>query len=116
MCLACGGNPRALSRANDLSTFVKTGTPADLESSVEVDLLKHHTVATVKRIISHKDNTSKWMLNRSPATKTQVDELMKSLSIDMSNICSFMPQDRVGEFSRMTPKELLQKTLEVLHS
>jgi chromosome segregation ATPase len=48
------------------------------------------------RVISLKDNTSKWFLNRQVATMKAVDELMASLSIDMSNICTFMPQDRVS--------------------
>ncbi len=36
---------------------------------------------------------------------------MKDLSIDVDNLCSFMPQDKVGNFSRASPKEMLGQTL-----
>jgi hypothetical protein len=57
MCLACNGTPRSLSRANDLSTFVKNGTSADAESYVEVDILKEKSVATVRRSVTNRSFT-----------------------------------------------------------
>jgi chromosome segregation ATPase len=41
---------------------------------------------------------------------------MKELKIDVDNLCSFMPQDKVGNFSQQTPKGILQKTLEAITS
>jgi chromosome segregation ATPase len=36
---------------------------------------------------------------------------MQKYSIDVDNLCSFMPQDKVGEFSRFNHREMLQNTL-----
>jgi chromosome segregation ATPase len=36
---------------------------------------------------------------------------MVKCSIDVDNLCSFMPQDKVGAFSRYTPQQILQNTL-----
>ena len=37
-----------------------------------------------------------------------------SLGIQVNNLCQFLPQHRVSEFPRMTPKELLEKTQEAI--
>lgn len=39
---------------------------------------------------------------------------MRQLSVDVSNLCSFMSQDRVGKFTNRTPKELLAETLKCI--
>ena len=41
---------------------------------------------------------------------------MKELKIDVDNLCSFMPQDKVGNFTQQTPQGILQKTLEAITS
>ncbi len=51
------------------------------------------------------------MLNHKKATQAAVKEIMVKYSIDVDNLCSFMPQDKVGSFSRYSPKEILQNTL-----
>ena len=35
---------------------------------------------------------------------------MKSFNIQVDNLCQFLPQDKVAEFAKMTPDELLKKT------
>lgn len=37
---------------------------------------------------------------------------IEALNIQVGNLCSFLPQDKVSEFACMTPQELLQKTQE----
>lgn len=32
----------------------------------------------------------------------------------MDNLCTFMPQDKVGNFSQLTPKGVLEKTLQCI--
>ena len=50
------------------------------------------------------------------STQEAVKQYMKELKIDVDNLCSFMPQDKVGNFSQQTPKGILQKTLEAITS
>lgn len=50
------------------------------------------------------------------STQNEIKQLVAKLQIDVDNLCSFMPQDRVGEFSRATPKKLLENTLMALEN
>ena len=45
-----------------------------------------------------------------PQGKKAVVELARSLSIQIDNLCQFLPQDKVVEFAAMTPVELLRQT------
>ena len=56
------------------------------------------------------------MVDDKKSTEQQVKQLMKELKIDVDNLCSFMPQDKVGNFSQQTPQGILQKTLEAISS
>ena len=111
ICLACGGNPKTVGRSPDMTSFVKQGT-AGLGSYVEIDLFRGETVVTVRRTINSETKSSQWQVNQSSATFAAVKAIMTELAIDVDNLCSFMPQDRVGEFSRNTAKDTLQKTLQ----
>lgn len=113
ICLACGGSPSSVGRSDDLRQFVKRGKETE-ESFCEVDILHHDSVVTVRRIINAENKGSKWMLSNKPTSQAQIKELMKSLNIDVDNLCSFMPQDKVGNFTQLTSEGILQKTLECI--
>jgi chromosome segregation ATPase len=40
----------------------------------------------------------------------QIEDLMSKLSIQVDNLCQFLPQDRVADFSKMNPQLLLENT------
>ena len=40
----------------------------------------------------------------------QVEDLMKSLSIQLDNLCQFLPQDRVQDFAKQDSGKLLENT------
>jgi len=44
------------------------------------------------------------------ATYKSVQQLMKSFSIQIDNLCQFLPQDRVAEFAALDPVNLLRET------
>ena len=111
ICLACGGNPKTVGRSPDMTSFVKQGT-AGKGSYVEIDLFRGETVVTVRRTINSETKSSVWHVNQTQSTAAIVKGIMTELAIDVDNLCSFMPQDRVGEFSRNTAKETLHKTLQ----
>jgi structural maintenance of chromosomes protein 5 len=115
ICLACAGSPLAIGRAPELNKFVKNDKVGQ-ECYIEVDILTNTTIHTIKREINAENKSSTWSLDRRKATESMVKDLMKSLSIDMNNLCSFMPQDRVGRFTRLTATEILQETLKCIHS
>ena len=111
ICLACGGDPKSVGRSPDLKQFVKRG--CDLENAyAEVHLLKDNRVVSVRRTINSQNKTSKWHVNGTASTQKDVKELMNSMNIDVDNLCSFMAQDKVGNFSQANAKEILRMTLE----
>jgi chromosome segregation ATPase len=44
------------------------------------------------------------------ATLKNVRAAVEALNIQVGNLCSFLPQDKVSEFACMTPQELLAQT------
>lgn len=44
----------------------------------------------------------------------QVEELVASLNIQVSNLCQFLPQDRVADFVKMSNTELLTNTMQAV--
>ena len=40
----------------------------------------------------------------------QVEQLVAGLGIQVSNLCQFLPQEKVTDFARMSPQELLENT------
>lgn len=103
-------------RSTDLSKFVKHGAEGQ-ESYAEVDILtEERSIVTIRRVINSENKGSKWFLNGKAAKQAEVKALVTKLSIDVDNLCSFMPQDKVGSFSRFTPKEILSNTLRSIQS
>lgn len=49
-------------------------------------------------------------MNGENKSKKATVELARSLSIQIDNLCQFLPQDKVVEFAAMTPVELLRST------
>ena len=83
---------------------------------MEVDILtKDKLIKTIRRVINSENRGSKWFIDGLPAKQSDVKAFVVGLSIDVDNLCSFMPQDKVGLFSRFTAKELLNNTLRSLH-
>ncbi|XP_047519658.1 structural maintenance of chromosomes protein 5 isoform X2 [Pieris napi] len=52
-----------------------------------------------------------WYINHKTARENQVQDLITSLSIQVDNLCQLLPQDRVQDFSKMNPQQLLRSTL-----
>ena len=40
----------------------------------------------------------------------QVEQVVADLGIQVGNLCQFLPQEKVTDFARMTPQELLENT------
>lgn len=62
------------------------------------------------RTIKREGNKSTFALNGRLSTRAAVQELARSFSIQIDNLCQFLPQDKVSEFAAMSPVELLTST------
>ncbi|XP_069736917.1 structural maintenance of chromosomes protein 5 [Phaenicophaeus curvirostris] len=107
ICLGLAGKPSFIGRADKIGLFVKQGC---LKGVVEVELSKTPDNIVITREIQVVNNTSTWYINRKPATLKMVEEQVAALNIQVDNLCQFLPQDKVGEFARLSKIELLEAT------
>ncbi|KAK4133334.1 SMC5-like protein [Trichocladium antarcticum] len=111
ICLGLGYSSNVLGRASALGEFVKHGQD-EAEIEVELQRLPEHTENyIVALIIKREDNGRKFTINGERASLKEIQKLMRSLRIQIDNLCQFLPQDKVAEFAALTPVELLEKTL-----
>lgn len=94
-----------------MSEYVKHGCH---EGSVEIELASRpndqDVNPVVRRLIRREGNKSQFWINGKQSTMKAVLELAKSFSIQIDNLCQFLPQDKVCEFAALTPVELLHST------
>ncbi|KAB8231912.1 P-loop containing nucleoside triphosphate hydrolase protein [Aspergillus alliaceus] len=110
ICLGLGWGPVHLGRAKDAGEFVKHGCR---EATIEIELAggaRFRQNPVVSRTIKRDGNKSSFTLNGKPVSRNQVLKLAQSFSIQIDNLCQFLPQDKVSEFAALTPIELLSST------
>ncbi|KAF3008700.1 Structural maintenance of chromosomes protein 5 [Curvularia kusanoi] len=111
ICLGLGWSSEHLGRAKELSAFVKHGAS---EAEIEIELAKaegERANPVVTRILRKEDNKTVFFINGKHSTKSAVMEMCKRFSIQIDNLCQFLPQDRVVEFAKMKDTERLRATL-----
>ncbi|KAM0271108.1 hypothetical protein ACHAQH_009214 [Verticillium albo-atrum] len=111
ICLGLGYSPKHLGRAGSVKEFVKHGKAT---ATIEIELQKRRQDRrnhVVQVQIDRERNSSRFRLNGKEATHKAVQSLMRDLSIQVDNLCQFLPQDRVVEFAGCTPVDLLHETL-----
>ncbi|XP_059692622.1 structural maintenance of chromosomes protein 5 isoform X2 [Haemorhous mexicanus] len=107
ICLGLAGKPSFLGRADKIGLFVKQGC---MKGTVEIELCKSPENIFITREIHVMNNTSVWFLNGKPATLKAVEEQIAEFNIQVDNLCQFLPQDKVGEFTKLSKTELLEAT------
>lgn len=111
ICLGLGFSPVHLGRAKQLGEFVKNGTKkAEIEIELAADPAQHARNPIITTRITRADNKCVYFINGSTATRKALDKLVRNFSIQIDNLCQFLPQDRVVEFSALSPVNLLSET------
>ena len=119
MCVGLGGPLKITERGDQIRACVHgEGKTKDergqlIESGyVETELVDG--VGAGQNLVVRLDfdvkNKKAWQMNGKPTTETKVKEAMKELNIQVDNPLQFLPQDKVGQFSNMSPVELLKHT------
>uniref|UniRef100_A0A7S1BU77 Structural maintenance of chromosomes protein 5 n=1 Tax=Corethron hystrix TaxID=216773 RepID=A0A7S1BU77_9STRA len=124
LCLGLGGEPPLLGRANDARAFIQHGKDV---GAVEVELVSNGKVKskghTIRRVIDRNQGSEKgrgrgastFYINGTKSSKVVVKELVtKQYNIAIDNLCTFLPQDKVGGFSGFTPQQVLKETQKAL--
>lgn len=94
-----------------MSEFVKHGEQeAIIEIELAADPKRHRRNPVIKCNIKRENNKCTYSIDDKPSNKKTVIELCKSFTIQIDNLCQFLPQDKVVEFAAMTPVELLRST------
>ncbi|KAF8398367.1 hypothetical protein HHK36_017294 [Tetracentron sinense] len=106
--LGLGGEPQLLGRASSIGAYVKRGEEsAYIKISLKGDT-KEEQITIVRKIDTR--NKSEWLFNGKAVPKRDVTEIIQRFNIQVNNLTQFLPQDRVCEFAKMTPVQLLEET------
>nr|CCA24606.1 structural maintenance of chromosomes protein 5 puta [Albugo laibachii Nc14] len=106
LCVGLGGSTKVLGRADKVGQFVRHEKESGF---VEIELFFGSGNSIIRRIIQ-RDHRSTWFLNGREATYKQILQLMARAKIQIDNLCQFLPQDKVGEFTQMNRMQLLNAT------
>uniref|UniRef100_UPI0037E93740 structural maintenance of chromosomes protein 5 n=1 Tax=Semicossyphus pulcher TaxID=241346 RepID=UPI0037E93740 len=107
ICLGLAGKTAILGRGDKVGLYVKRGCH---KGSIEIELYKSGGNVVISREIHVENNQSLWMLNGRHCPQKAVEEEVKALQIQVGNLCQFLPQEKVGEFAKMSKIELLEAT------
>uniref|UniRef100_A0A5F9DCE7 Structural maintenance of chromosomes protein 5 n=2 Tax=Oryctolagus cuniculus TaxID=9986 RepID=A0A5F9DCE7_RABIT len=107
ICLGLAGKPAFMGRADKVGFFVKRGCSRGM---VEIELFRASGNLVITREIDVAKNQSFWFINKKSTTQKIVEEQVAALNIQVGNLCQFLPQDKVGEFAKLSKIELLEAT------
>uniref|UniRef100_A0A3P8ULN2 Structural maintenance of chromosomes protein 5 n=1 Tax=Cynoglossus semilaevis TaxID=244447 RepID=A0A3P8ULN2_CYNSE len=107
ICLGLAGKTSVLGRGDKVGLYVKRGCK---KGFIEIELYKKDGNVVIHREIHVENNRSVWMLNKRHCSQKDVEEEVRTLQIQVSNLCQFLPQEKVGEFAKMSKIELLEAT------
>ncbi|MGH0145596.1 UNVERIFIED_CONTAM: hypothetical protein FKN15_045494 [Acipenser sinensis] len=107
ICLGLAGKTSFIGRGDKIGLYVKRGCN---KGSIEIELYKPDGNLVITREIQVENNQSMWAINGKHATQKNVEEKVAALNIQVGNLCQFLPQEKVGEFAKMSKIELLEAT------
>ncbi|XP_030832464.1 structural maintenance of chromosomes protein 5 isoform X1 [Strongylocentrotus purpuratus] len=120
MCLGLNGSTNLLGRAKEIGEFVKRGTN---KAVIELELYNTHVDKygnrkndVLRREITRQGNRSVFIRNNLPIKNREVTQFVREQNIQITNLCQFLPQEKVVEFSHMNNIELLERTEESIGS
>merc|ERR1712142_1056306 len=113
ICLGLAGKTSVLGRASSLNDFIKVG---EEWAEIEVELFQpeEENVVIIRRWERSTKTNSSWRINGRKVGPKEVEKLVDSLRIQVDNLCQFLPQDKVHDFSRLNSKGLLDSTIDAV--
>ncbi|KAL0950349.1 hypothetical protein HGRIS_010317 [Hohenbuehelia grisea] len=109
ICLGLNWPPSVLGRASELNSFVKMGKEdGHIEIELKGSIGKPNLV--IRRNLRANSKGSTFTLNGQSASGREINNKMAELNVQIGNLCSFLPQDKVSEFAAMSPQQLLKET------
>lgn len=107
MALVFGGSPRTIGKTKVVGEYVRFG---EQEAAIEAVVWMDGRDVSLQRLIG-RDSHSRYMVDGRQVRKTEYDAFVGRLQTNVDNLCQFLPQERVSEFARLSPEDLLIETL-----
>ncbi|BGP13190.1 Structural maintenance of chromosomes protein 5 [Rhodosporidiobolus nylandii] len=108
--IGLGFPAKVLGRSTKVSQYCKNDSNEQTWIEIELKGRPGKKNLTVKRYLSRDSEKTRFKLNDNDATAAEVAEHMEELQVQVGNLCTFLPQDRVASFAMMSPSELLKET------
>ena len=110
ICIGLGFSTTHLGRAKELHEFVKHDSK---QASIEIEIkgFPGKTNKTIRLDFQKDGEKKQWSLDGQPCRAKDIHQLVAKFGIQCDNLCHFLPQDRVVEFSRLNAKDRLSSTL-----
>ncbi|KAH7315164.1 hypothetical protein KP509_21G036900 [Ceratopteris richardii] len=106
--IGLAGEPQILGRASSIGDYVKRGEESGWVKLTLRGMSAGESVTITRKI--NKQNKSDWLLDGRAVPKKDILDLVQHFNIQVNNLTQFLPQDRVCEFAKMTPVQLLEET------
>ncbi|KAI3445060.1 hypothetical protein Pfo_001725 [Paulownia fortunei] len=106
--LGLGGEPQLLGRATSIGAYVKRGEESGYIKICLRGESKEEPITITRKIDTR--NKSEWLFNGKVVGKREINEVIQRFNIQVNNLTQFLPQDRVCEFAKLTPVQLLEET------
>ena len=111
ICLGLAGKTAVLGRASNITDFIRTDCE---EAYTEVELYHPDGNRIIGRRWGHQMKGSKWTLDGKTCLQKDVENFIRTMKIQVGNLCQFLPQDKVQDFSKMNSKMLLNSTIDAV--
>ncbi|KAM0671848.1 SMC N-terminal domain-containing protein [Ordospora colligata] len=108
--LLFGGTPRCIGRGKTIGEYVRYGEEA---GKIEACVHYEGKELLLGRYI-RKDGQSKYFVDGVACKKTEYEDVIRRLRGNVGNLCQFLPQEKVAEFTRLSCEELLIEVLEAV--
>lgn len=107
--IAMGGNAKVLSAQLHLRDYVKNGKDTAI---VKIKLYLDNAENKIEFIRSFgRDGKSRFQIDGRAVNEKSYIERIRSFNIQVDNLCQFLPQDRVQDFAKQNPQDLLLSTM-----
>ncbi|GAA5860547.1 hypothetical protein JCM1840_000294 [Sporobolomyces johnsonii] len=108
--IGLGFPAKVLGRSPKLASYCKNDSTEDTWIEIELKGKPGKKNKTIKRYLSRETEKTRFEIDGDDATAKEVAEEMEDLQVQIGNLCTFLPQDRVASFAMMSPSELLRET------
>ncbi|XP_055857163.1 structural maintenance of chromosomes protein 5 [Episyrphus balteatus] len=107
--LGMGGSAKLLARSSAIQEYIKNGKT---EALISIKIYVNNQRETKKFVREFdSDGKSEFKINGVIVTHKAYMRCISEYNIQVDNLCQFLPQDRVQDFAKMNPQELLNNTI-----